>query len=121
MKGCPHRRGGLVGTSRGRIASYFLWRQNDPQCFDPAGNYCVHRRESPRVQRQQNYSTENENGARDHCDGNRHGCESDCAANTSDDCVGDCEKDDDGANETSHAAGYGQSRDNGDRGIEKTW
>lgn len=39
---------------------------------------------------------------------------------TNDGCVGDCAKDDDGANETSRAAGNGQRRDNCDRGIEKT-
>ena len=51
---------------------------------------------------------ENESGG--HYDGNRHGCESDCAENTSDEVVGGCEKNDGGANGTSHAA-CGQNRD----------
>lgn len=39
---------------------------------------------------------------------------------TNDGYVGDCAMDDDGANETSRAAGNGQRWDNCDRGIEKT-
>jgi hypothetical protein len=72
------------------------------------------------VQQHQKHSTENENGDRDQGDGNRHGYESDCAGSTSDGSDGDCEKDGVGVNETSHAAGYGQSRDSCNRGIETT-
>lgn len=74
--------------------------------------------ESPKVQEHQHHWAEYENG--DRCDGNRHGCESGCAVSTNDGCVGDCAMDDDGANETSRAAGNGQRRDNCHRGIEKT-
>lgn len=52
-------------------------------------------------------STETASG--DH-DGNRHGCESDCAACRSDGYDGDCAKNDDGVNGIFHAA-CGQSRD----------
>lgn len=77
----------------------------------PARNHCVHRKGIP-IQLHQKHSREIANG--DHCDGNRHGCESDCEECTSDGYVGDCEKNDDGANEISHAAAFGQNRGNRD-------
>lgn len=51
------------------------------------------------------HSTETANGVHD---GNRHGCESDCAGSRSDGYAEDCAKNDDGeVNGSSHAV-YGQ-------------